>query len=124
MSARTVTDSTVWPIHKREVDLEPIGDADLDLTCRLLEALKLGVHLVDSGNQIGSLIKADFVRDDGDGGAHLLVGDADGRPGDDAAARIANRAGDRSAGVLCRHRRGQRERDNRGGREREGTSEG
>ena len=27
-------------------------------------------------------------------------------------------------GVLCRHRRGERERDNRRGREREGTSEG
>ncbi len=109
---------------EREVDLEPIGDADLDLTCRLLEALKLGVHLIDAGNQVGSLIEADFVRDDGDGGAHLLVGDGDGRSRDDAAARIANRAGDRSARVLCRDRRGERERDNRRGREREGTSEG
>ena len=109
---------------EREVDLEPIGDADLDLTCRLLEALELGVHLIDAGNQIGSLIEADVVRDDGDGGAHLLVGDGDGRSRDDAAARIANRAGDGAARVLCRDRRRERERDDRRGREREGTSEG
>ena len=99
---------------EREVDLEPVGDADLDFTHRFLEALQLGVHLIHTRDQIGDLVEADLVGDDADVGPHLFVRDRDRRAGDHASARVANRAGDRAARLLRRRRCGQREGSRRG----------
>jgi hypothetical protein len=106
--------------RKREVDLQPVGDADLDLTRRLLEALELGVDLVDARDEVGCLEEADLVGDDGDRCLPLLVHDGDGSAGDHAAARILDRAGDRAAGFLCRGGRRYGERGRGRQREREG----
>ncbi len=90
-----------------EIDLEPIGDAQLDVPRHFLEPRQLRGDAIGAGQQERDLEEALLVGHDGDGRAHGGVGDAEGGAGDDAAARVAYGAGDRAAGVLGGRGRGE-----------------
>ena len=112
---------------QRQIDLQPVGDANLDFTRGLLEALQLRGDLIRTGNQVRRLVEPDVVGHDGDGRAHLLVSDGHGRAGDDAAAAVTNGSGDGRARFLGRRRQwtDQRGREGQqGGRKGNGKSIG
>ena len=75
---------------QRQIELQPVGDADLDFARGLLEARQLDGDLIGAGNQVRRLEEADLVGHDGHGRAHRDVGDGDRRAGDDAAAGVAD----------------------------------
>jgi hypothetical protein len=83
---------------ERQLEPQPIVHADLDaLAHQLLESRELHGDLVGAGDQIGNLEESLAVRDRGDAGVPLHVGDRDSSTRDDRLAAVDDRARNRAA---------------------------
>ena len=90
---------------QREVDVQPVGDSQLDFAARLGEALELGSDAVGAGDEERRLEQAGIIGDDGDRGAHRHVGDGDRGARDDAARGVLDGAEDSYRALPGRRRR-------------------